>query len=119
MVEVPLEKVVIDSCSQKFVSVLSDLSGLSLRCETPTGESGEGGEGGKKAGGKYRTPGVMKDGRLFLTELFKFAKFLMSTGDHGVVQLLPFTSEKVGSVCTIRNDVCTLLRYHMYKLKCR
>ena len=79
----------VDSCSQKFVSVLSDLSGLSLRCEAPASWSGKGG------GGKYGTPGVTKDGQFFLTELLKFAKVVMSTRDGGVVELLPFTSEKV------------------------
>ena len=85
----------VDSCSQKFVSVLSDLSSLSLKHEAPTGGSGERRGGGERAGGKYRTPGVMKDGQFFLTELFKFAKALMSTGEGGVIQLHPFTSEKV------------------------
>ena len=85
----------VDNCSQKFVSVLSDLSSLSLRHEALSGESGGGGGGGKMGGGKYGAPGVTKDGRFFLTELFNFAKFLLSTGDGGVIQLVPFTSKKV------------------------
>lgn len=81
----------VDSCSQKLMSVLSDLSGLSLRQQPlplPAGNQGE-------EGGRFGPPGIMKDGRFFLTELLKFAKGVMSqTGDDGRVEhRQPFEDE--------------------------
>jgi hypothetical protein len=82
---------VIDSCSQKLTSVLSDLSGLSLRQQPlplPTGDRGGG-------GGRFGPPGVTKDGQFFLTELLKFAKEVVSPsgGDDGVKHREPFDDE--------------------------
>lgn len=84
----------VDGCSQKLTSVLSDLSGLSLRQQPlppPTGDKGGG-------GGRFGPPGVTKDGRFFLSEVLKFAEELISqTGDEGVEHREPFDDEVCGT----------------------
>ena len=89
-VKTPLEQVVVDSCSQKLTSILSDLSGLSLRQQPlplPAGDCGGG-------GGRFGPPGVTKDGQFFLTELLQFAQLLVSQSDvEGLEHREPFDDE--------------------------
>ena len=83
----------VDSCSQKLFSVLSDLSGL-LRRHQPlpslTGDQG-------RERGKFGPRGVTKSGQFFLTEVLKFAKEVVTraSGD-GVEQRQPFDEEVCG-----------------------
>ena len=88
-VRTPLEQLVVNSCSQKLTSVLSDLSGLLLRQQPLPSPSADRGGGG----GRFGPPGVTKDGRFFLTELLKFAKELVSTGDERLEHREPFNDE--------------------------
>lgn len=88
-VRVPLEQVVVDSCSQKLTSVLSDLSGLLLR-QQPLLLPAEDQRGG---GGRFGPPGVMKGGQFFLTELLKFTKEVLSQTDDRVEHRQPFEDE--------------------------
>lgn len=103
-VKTPLEQVVVDSCSQKLTSVLSDLSGLSLRQQPlplPAGDHGGG-------GGRFGPPGVTKDGQFFLTELLKFAQLLVSQSDvEGLEHREPFDDE----VCRTM-DLCKQYNYY-------
>ena len=89
-VRAPLEQLVVDNCSQKMMSVFSDLSGLSLRQQPlplPARDHGGG-------GGKFGPPGVTKDGQYFLTELLKFTKEILSQcGDNGVEHRETFSDE--------------------------
>ena len=93
VVKVPLEKLVVDSCHSTFASVLSDLSGLSLRLEQPAADGGGGGR--SQVGGvrRFGAPGAMENGRFFLTELFNFAKEVVSENGDSVSPQEPFTEE--------------------------
>ena len=118
----PLEKLVVDNCQTKFVSVLSDLSGLSLRQEVTAAMEEGGGDGeredkgGEREGGRGRfgTPGMMKDGRFFLTELFTFAKDLMAETDDKVTSLLPLTDDQVCQLLHV--DGCNYFDKYMNKM---
>ena len=90
----------IDNCSLKFCSVLSDLSGLSLRQEPPA-------DVGRSS--RFGAPGVLRNGEFFLTVLFKFAKEMMS--EERVAHLHPFSDEKV---CCCNNCVHTGTWYMVY-----
>ena len=88
-VKAPLEKLVVDNCNVKLISVLSDLSGLSLRQQPHLPPAAD------QVGGRFGPPGVTKDGRFFLTEVLKFVKEMMSLTDDGVAHRQPFSDEKV------------------------
>ena len=105
-VKTPLEQLVVDSCSQKLTSVLSDLSGLSLRQQPlplPAGDHGGG-------GGRFGPPGVTKDGEFFLTELLKFAKEVMSQSDvEGLEHREPFDDEVCRTMGLCEQCNCSLI----------
>ena len=93
-IEVSLEKLVVDNCQLKFVSVLSDLSGLSLRQGEPEAAvASVEGERGRRE--RFGAPGSMKDGRFFLTEVLKFATSMLSGAGCSVTHLQPFTQDRV------------------------
>ena len=90
--QVPLEKSVINSCHLKFLSVLSDLSGLALKLDQPATTGDEaGGRSHVGGAGRFGAPGVMKDGRFFVSELFGFARDVMSESGDSVSPLEPFS----------------------------